>query len=54
MLLAYVLREGIFFKDRKLVEYGFVLLEDGKACKVQGMGESILHDAMYFPDYFDA
>ena len=54
MLLSHVFRERIFFEALKLVEGGFVHLEDGKACKVQGMSESLLHDAMYFLDCFDA
>ena len=48
MLLSHVLRERIFFEARKLVEGGVVHLEDGKACKVQGIGESLLHDVRYF------
>ena len=32
----------------KLVEGDVVHLEDGKAYKVQGIGESLLHDVRYF------
>ena len=38
----------IIFEALKLVEGGVVHLEDGKACKVQGIGESLLHDVRYF------
>ena len=45
--ITCVQRKNIF-EALKLVEGGVVHLEDGKACKVQGIGESLLHDVRYF------
>ena len=40
-------RNGYFW-TLELVEGGVNHFGDGKACKVQGIGESLLHDVRYF------
>jgi hypothetical protein len=50
MLLSHVFKEWMLLDSRAIVEGAVFHLGDEKTCKVQGMGEVLVHDVRFVPE----